>query len=273
MAKSYCVKLTIEEYNDIYMEILKQITNDEIILSKIDILEDIKKEYISNYEFEKTLRESFVDNIDKKIEEIANNNIGNEEILITVFVSNTRTVRTEIQKTTHKITLDLYDNSYIKISDTETTGNINEEFIKIQKENTENKSVITTEYEKIEDNEITDDIQLKYERTFEDSNIAKKIELELLNEKYKAIFNISNDIKIVDDFEDQITLESDNIKLDELEEEKVNRIKETLSQNIQNQINNLLSVVKIEDYKNMLSNLKVIKQNSVEVPDDMKLLI
>ena len=39
-ANAYSIKLTIEEYNNLYIKILEQIANDEIILSRIDLIED-----------------------------------------------------------------------------------------------------------------------------------------------------------------------------------------------------------------------------------------
>ncbi len=42
-ANAYYLKLTVEEYNNLYIKILQQITNDEVLLGKIDEIEKIIK--------------------------------------------------------------------------------------------------------------------------------------------------------------------------------------------------------------------------------------
>lgn len=267
---SYYIKLTIEEYNNLYIKILEQIIKDEIILSRIDLIEDIIKEEYEGYEQEKALREIFIDSINNEIEEIQNNNIGSEEVKIVVYESDMKTVRTSIEKSTEKVTMDLYNNSSIKISNVKLGENTNEQFIKIEKNNSETQSNILVEFEKIEDNEITKDIQLDYQQVFENNKANKVIELKISNEKYEGILNIEDNIELVQEFDNQITLDIDNIKLNDLAQEQVDTISGILNENIQNQLTNLFSTVKLEDYTKMLQNLEIIKQKSVYLPDEVE---
>ena len=72
---AYTITLTKEQYNNLIVKVLEQVSNDEIILSKIDNVENIIKEKYSSYNPEKSLREEFVEKINKKVEDIQNNNI------------------------------------------------------------------------------------------------------------------------------------------------------------------------------------------------------
>ena len=262
---AYYIKITIEEYNNLYIKILQQITNDEIILSRIDLIENQIKEKKSNYNESETLREKFIKSINDKIEEIKNNNIGNEEVKITVYENNMKTVRTSIEKTTEKLTIDMYNNSYIKIDRTKIGDTTEEEFIKIEKNENQN---IVFEYEQLQDNEIIHDIQINYQQTLEDNKLDRTMQFTIANEKYKATLRIKDNTKIVQEFENQITLENNNVKLDELQQEQKDRINQILNENIQQQLSNLFSKVSLQDYTTMLQNLSVIEKKSVQLPTD-----
>ena len=71
---AYYIKLTVEELNDLYIKILQQIAEDEVILSKIDLLEEQYKEMLFNNRQE-SLRNTFINKISEKIEEIQSNKI------------------------------------------------------------------------------------------------------------------------------------------------------------------------------------------------------
>lgn len=265
---AYYIKLTLEECNNLYIKILEQLTKDEIILSKIDLIENEIKEKYSDYEQDETLRQNFIDSINDEIEEIKNNNIGNEEVKITVYENNMKTVRTSIEKTTEKLTIDMYNNSAIKIDSIKLGDNTEEQIIKIEKTESETQSNILVEYEKLQDNEIINDVQLNYQQTFENNKLDEIIQLGITNEKYEGILKIIDNTKIVQEFEDQITLDTDNVKLGELQQERRDAINQILLENIQEQLSNLFSVVTLEDYTTMLQNLNILAKNSVELPTD-----
>lgn len=262
---AYYIKITVEEYNNLYIKILEQITNDEIILSKMDLLENEIKEKYSNYNEDESLREQFINSINEEIEKIQNNNIGNEEVKITVYENNMKTVRTSIEKTTEKLIIDRYNDSAIKIDNIKLGDSTNEQIIKIEKTGDTN---ILVSYEKLKDNEIISDLQLNYQQTFENNKLDKLIQLGISNEKYETIIKIVNNTEIVQKFENQVTLDNDNVNLDELQEEQKDTIKQILVENIQEQLSNLSSVVSLEDYTVMLQNVNVLGKSSVELPDD-----
>lgn len=269
-ANAYYMKLTVEEYNNLYIKMLEQITKDESILSKIDLIESEIKERYPEYEVEESLREKVIDIINEKIEKIQSTNIGSEEVKITVYEKDMKTVRTSIEKTTNRITIDLYNDTSVKIDNIELGENVNEQFIKIEKTNSETQSNILVEFEQIQDNEIVNNIQLSCQQIFEDSKIDRTVELDIANEKYKGVFNIKDNIELVQEFEDEITLDTDNVKLNDLQKEQIDEIKNILNENIQGQLSNLFSVVNVEDYTKMLQNFGMIKQNSVQISNEVQ---
>lgn len=265
---AYYIKLTLEECNNLYIKMLEQITKDEIILSRIDLLENEIKEKYSDYEQDESLRESFIESINDEIEQIQNNNIGNEEVKITVYENNMKTVRTSIEKTTEKLTIDMYNNSTIKIDSTKLEDNTKEQIIKIEKTGNGTQSNILVEYEQLQDNEIISDMQLNYQQTYENNKLDKIIQLKILNEKYKVILKVVDNIEVVQEFENQITFDTDNVKLNELQQGQKDTINQILINNIQGQLSNLFSVVSLEDYTTMLQNLNILKKSSIEFSTD-----
>ena len=110
--------------------------------------------------------------------------------------------------------------------------------------------------------------QLKYQQTFENNKLNKIIQLKISNEKYEGIIKIVDNTQIVQEFENQVTLDTENVKLDELQQEQKNAIIQILLENIQGQFSNLLSVVDLKDYIIMLQNLNVLEKSSVELSND-----
>ncbi len=267
-ANAYSITLKGEELNNIYIKILEQVSKDEIILSKIDALESQIKENDTEYKNE-SIRENFIEGINETIQEIQEQDIIDEDVKITVYESKGKTVRTVIEKATNKIMIDIYNDSSIKIDNIILGDSVNEQYIKIEKNNDQTQSNISVEYQKIKDNENTTNINLIYKKEIKNDNeIAKATELHISNEKYEAIFNIENNIKIVEEFENKTTLEENNVNLNNLSEEQQEIIKGILDENIQTQLENLYSVVTLDDYITMIKNLSVIGQNEIQMPSE-----
>ncbi len=146
--------------------------------------------------------------------------------------------------------------------------NTNEQSIKVEKDSNQTQSNLLVEVEKSQNNEVINNIQLSYNKNSENNQLAKTTQLKISNEKYETIFNIVDNIQMVDEFEEDITLDDNNVKLSDFSAEQVEQIKGILNQNIQEQIANLTSVVTMEDYINMFKNLNLISGNSVELPSE-----
>lgn len=103
----YSLNMTEEQLNGIYIKILEELKQDEIILTKLDDLQELINKYkISNDSTDTSLRQRFVSEIDKTIEEINKNNIGQDKVSIVVYESNKITVRTSVISSKYVINFD-----------------------------------------------------------------------------------------------------------------------------------------------------------------------
>ena len=263
---AYYLKLTVEEYNNLYIKILQQITNDEVLLGKIDEIEKIIKNKNPSYESDTTLREQMIEKINKKIKEIEDNNIGQEEVKITVYESNEKTVRTTVEKTDTTLTLDVYNN-IVKIDNTKLGENEKEQIVSIEKNQANMQNSINIGYEEINNNEINVDYQLSYGETMNDSNINKTASLQINNQKNKAIVTIKDDIKLLDTIETNTDWINNNLELNDYDKTQVDVIINAIKQTAQEQITNIKSKFSENDFKTMLENLGLTKKTNIEISD------
>ena len=263
-ANAYYISITLEEYNNLYIKMLEQLENDEIILSKIDSIEEQLKEY----NVEENLKDKIIEKINEKIKEIQDNNIGNEEVKITVYESNGKTVRTSIENGTDKLVFDFYNEASMKISQTKVEDVVKEKTIKIEKQKNDTQINTMIEYSNIEENQEKYNITLNYKETNQNNNIQKNVELSIANDKNEVNIKIDDEINIVEEFENQISLNEDNVNLDELEDEQKDTIWEILKENFQTQLSNVQAVTSVNDYKRILQNLGIIKKSAVELPSE-----
>ena len=261
---AYYISMTLEEYNNLYVKMLQQLEKDEILLAKIDAIEEQLKEYNA----EENLKDKIIEKINEKIKKIQDNNIGNDEVKITVYENNGKTVRTSIENGTDKLVLDFYNEASMKITQTKMEDVVKEKTIKIEKQKNDAQINTMIEYSNSEENQEKYNITLNYEETNQNNNIQKNVELSISNDKNQANLKINDTINIVDEFENEITLNEDNVNIDELEDEQKSSISEILNENYRTQLSNVQSVANINDYKRMLQNLGIIKNDAVELPSE-----
>ena len=261
---AYYIKMTVEEYNNLYIKILEQLKTDETILSRIDTIETTIKENYPDYTSEETLRNKFISNIEEKIKDIQNNNIGSDEVKITVYESKGTTVRFAIEKTTEKILFDLYGGTSIKLDISKIGYETTEKTFTIEKTAGSNEQKTLIEYENKKNDEILNNFKLEYNQTLENNKITKNAEITIAKDKYKGIFDLEDNIKIVDNFENQITLEN-NVELNKLQDEQKNIIMNILKTNTQNQLDSLYAVASLNDYESMLQNLGVMRKKAIQI--------
>lgn len=261
---AYYIKMTIEEYNNLYIKMLEQLKEDEIILSRIDTIETTIKEKYPDYKSEDTLRNKFINNIEDKIKDIQNNNIGSDEVKIIVYENKGTTARVAIEKTTEKILLDLYGGTSVKLDISKIGYETTEKVFTIEKTTQSNEQKALIEYENKKNDEILNSLRLEYNQTLENDKITKNTEIAITKDKYKGIFDIEDNIKIVDNFENKITLDND-LEINKLQDEQKNIIINILKANIQNQLDSLYAVASLNDYESMLQNLGVMRKKSIQI--------
>ncbi len=107
---AYSLTLTKNEMDKIYKKILNQAIKDEILLSKLDLI-DSKIQEMGIIEKEgKSLKEQYINNLQKIIDSIEYQGEDTRKTIITVYESKGTTVRTTIENEDKQIILDL-DNS------------------------------------------------------------------------------------------------------------------------------------------------------------------
>lgn len=268
LTNAYYMKLTVEEFNNVYIKILEQFTKDEIILSKVDMIQEEIEKRNPYYEQDENLRDIIIKKINEKVEVIKNNNIGNEDVKITVYESNGKCVRFSIEKTTEKLTIDVYNDSTIKIDSMELSDYTKEQILVIEEKKSDNQLNLVVDYKMIQNNEVENELKLDYTQEFDNNKLDKTIQLEISNEKYKVAIKIIDNTKIVDEFDNKITFEDNNIRFDDISKEKKELISQVLEEEFQRQLSNLFSVVSLDDYKKMLQNIDILKKNSVEISNN-----
>ena len=100
---AYILKLTNEELNNLYVDLLESLKQDEIILNKIESIQNKINSININSSESKDLKESFTEEIDLQIEKINKTNIGNQETKIIVYENSGKTIRTAIQGKDYEI--------------------------------------------------------------------------------------------------------------------------------------------------------------------------
>lgn len=248
---AYTLIVTKEQMNHIYIKILEELKQDEVILSKVDKIQATWEKYQLE---EGNLREQFTNSIEELITEITKNNIGQDEAKITVYENYHNTVRTVIQSPEYEITVDvlsLQTENYIQISYQDRKEE--KQYMLTYKKEAEEKTISfknitgekTIEYsfsnnQKISGNACHKNMIAKYE---DDSNRVEAV--------------IEQDINIVDNFNEMITFEEGKtINLNEMEEGQRQAVIQQVSQSVSEKVNELATnVISGED---LLAVLKTI---------------
>lgn len=259
---AYILKLTNEELNNLYVDLLESLKQDEIILNKIESIQNKINSININSSESKDLKESFVEEIDLQIEKINKTNIGNQETKIIVYENSGKTIRTAIQGKDYEINFDYINTQdeknielIVKKDEIETYN------IKLKKDKDGIKLDI---YSNDETNPIK--ISLEQNKNESDKKISNNINLKYENANSKLEVSAEQEINIVDNFENENTLNDQNsILLNGLEKEQLQAVLNQVSEEVQQKINSISEEVKINDIQEILEALGIInKQQNIE---------
>lgn len=264
---AYTISITKEQFNNIYIEILEAMKQDEIILNKIDMLNTKIKEITNS---EQGLKQTFIEYITNKIEEIRSTNIGQEIREITVYEKNGQTMRTEIVSDEYQFRIDRLINqngiwleiSYQKQTEKQNGWKINT--MLTSKENEENNYI---GIENAKDG-ILNYIEINNESKMENNRINSQVEAKAYNEKNEVTLTAKQTDTIVNKLENIVELnEENNINIEDLKEEEKNNILLILDENIKNQTSKLEKIVTLKDAINMLINVDLMKESMGELTE------
>lgn len=262
-ANAYVLTLTKEQLNNIYIKMLEEVKQDEIILTRMDKLQTLLEKYQQNIGQMK-LRENFIKKIENLITDITRNNIGQDESKIVVYENNQTTISTSIQNPDYEMYIDLVSyqaEDYMQISYKNTTsGKEQEQLLTYKKQNEETsvslrntKSGKTTEYslimnEKIDGNNCRKNIVAKYE---DDSNRVEA--------------TMEQKINIVNNLEDEVALTNENaINLSDLGAQQVKAVLDRVNRGVSEKANEITTnVVKIDDLWEVLKATGFVKEEQM----------
>ena len=259
---AYILKLTNEELNNLYVDLLESLKQDEIILNKIESIQNKINSININSSESKDLKESFAEEIDLQIEKINKTNIGNQETKIIVYENSGKTIRTAIQGKDYEINFDYINTQdeknielIVKKDEIETYN------IKLKKDKDGIKLDI---YSNDETNPVK--ISLEQNKNESDKKCSNNINLKYENANSKLEVSAEQEINIVDNFENENTLNDQNsILLNGLEKEQLQAVLNQVSEEVQQKINSISEEVKINDIQEILEELGIInKQQNIE---------
>lgn len=255
---AYALILTKEQMNHLYLKLLEELKQDEIILNKVDKLQSI----LDTYPIQKksqSLRDLWMEEIENVSNDIIRNNIGQEEAKIIVYENYHTTKRTVIQNPDYEITIDLLssqEENYAQISYQNKISEQEKTFtFRYKGEETsialkDTKNGETTEYglmlsEEINGNRCQKEMMVTYE-----------------DEKNKIETIITQTIQLVNDLEETIVLDKDNsINLNGLQESQLKSILEQINNGVSEKISEITTQINMEDIENVLKVLGIIKEN------------
>ena len=181
MTNAYSVTLTKEQFNNIYIQLLKELENEEMVLSKIESIDNKLNEYHNFMQDGETsnLKQQFIDKISDTIEEIESSNIGNDERTIQVFESNGVAISLSIDTEEQAVGMDIINNEENHFINFLGNEKIEEEKensfdFKIQKTGLTNNEEINVQYTIVEEGEERNN-ECKIIRKMENSNINTNI--------------------------------------------------------------------------------------------------
>lgn len=273
-ANAYSITLTKEQLNNIYIEMLTQLKQDEIILSKLEEIDTLKHQYnvmINSKNQEYFIKDKFIKEIDDKIKEIQDTNIGSDTRKIIVFESNMQPIGIQIEsnESTILITTNETDNSisyeYLKQKTTEKENTVN---FKIEKISNINDDSISIEYNVVRDNVKTTNYLVKNMK-FDKDTAKTTIEIARKNENAEIKINSQKEEKVVNEFKDKLEFnEKNSVNIDKISEEQKNNINNIMKEVNDKQIEKVIEVVPREEVNDVLEKLELKLEEADDISGD-----
>ena len=263
---AYNVTLTKEQFNNIYIQLLKELENEEVVLSKLEDIDNALNEYHNFMQDEKTsnLKQQFIDKISGTMEEIESSNIGNDERTIRVFEANGIAISLTIDTEEEAVGIDSIHNegayfiNFLGNEKVEEEEKENRFDFKIQKTALQNNEDIKIQYTIVEEGEETAN-ECTITRKMENANVNTDIHFSRNVGKNTFEVAIENITNIVNQFEEKEELieNENNIIIENLNDEQKENVRNNMKDNITNQLNKVFEVLPLENIDQMLINVKL----------------
>ena len=250
---AYILTITKEQLNNIYVNLLQAIEQDEILLSKIDILQNnINEIGIENVQI--NLREELIKNIDLTIQKINQNNIGADTTRIIVYESNGTTIRTRFETNDYQTNIDyvkIEENTFVQI----LVANGENEKYKFTLNNNLNNLLIEAK-----DNVEMTNIELQRTEELNGNNRNRQYNIIYNIEDKKIEITLTENIEIAEENNLQSFNEENAIEIDTLKEQgTINNVKES----IDNEIEEVKQKIQYQDIEQMLINIGIVQNSTI----------
>lgn len=255
-ANAYVLNLTKEQLNNLYVKILEQVKQDDVILGKIDKIQE--KIESTNKNSNMQLKEKFVAKIENTIQKINSNNIGSDSVKIVVYENQKQTIRISIQTADYEINIDyteLDNEKYFNIEKTvndktvaEIAIDYTQEKATLELENNNDDNAIKIVFErntKEQDNQKNNNYVLKYEDNMQRAELGIKQNIKLNDVKDKTNFNDENSVNLSNISEDQSKQVIEKVQT--AVKEKSNQVKQN---------------IKFDDIRTMLENIGILSSDT-----------
>ncbi len=260
---AYTLVLPKESYNDLRIKLLEQLKDDEIILSKIEKIQNKLKEInIKNVDY----KNGFIEYIEKTIKNIKDTNIGQEEVKVTVYVNNKKAVKLLIDDKQTKTTIDFAgenNNSTIKVTYTKADVTADETTMTFSKKKEDNQKTLDIYIQRIKEQK-NDEFELKTSQIEQNGTINNSYNVSYSNGKNEIKLNAEESIRFVEDFSKQINYDGNNIIFNDVDNEAKNRILKAIIDKGGQQLNILNNNIKIEDIIDIFSMVDTGESISLE---------
>lgn len=249
-ANAYILTLTKEQLNSIYVELLETIKQDDIILNKIDLLQN----KIDEMELTYNLKEELIKNIDLTIQKIKQNNIGVDETKIIVYESNGITLRTRVETKDYQTNID-----YLGLNGTYFAE------ILVSNEKVE-KYKVTLNYSSdnlsftIQDNSKMTSLEFTRIDEVKENSANRQYNLSYSIDDKKIVANIKEEIELSENIENiQNFTEENSVNANSLDDETKTKIKES----IDGKIEETKEKIVYQDIEKMLKDTKIVQDFTI----------
>ena len=259
IVNAYILTLTKEQLNNIYINLLQNIKQDELILGKIDILQNkINELTLGNANI--NLRDEIINRIDRTIQRINQSNIGSDETRIIVYESDEQTIRTRIETQEYQVNIDfiqLQDNSFAEVL--VTNGEKETEKYRVTLEyNSSNLSVV------IQNNE--NESTITFEKTEQINNQTRNQNYDLtyeLDDK-RVDIKISRDTEMIQSIQEMQSFNEENaVMLNNLEDAQAQEIVNTVRTGLDTELQTVREEINYQDIEQMLKDIGLMRDTTV----------
>lgn len=262
-ANSYTLTITKEQLNAIYLKMLEEMKQDEMILTKIDNLQTILEKYQLTTE-ETSFKEQFIQQIEDHITQINRNNIGIDETKIIVYEANGITVSTMIQTSEYEIYMDLITNpeeNYMQIAYKDNTQGKEQENTVTYQKTTQKMSIV---FDDKKDGK-TKQYSLESDEKAEGNHYTKNTLAKYQDETNRVEIVSDKEIELVNSFSQEVALDEENaINLSKIEGEQAKEIIGKVSMGVVEKTNEIMTTaIHLEDIAKVLQVIGIMKEEQV----------